>query len=78
MADSLEVSTKAFIADADWLENAIFEPLRSMLLALAQQIDASPTNAALWSQYGLAYRSALKAQPEPAPASDPLDAILRR
>ena len=76
--DSLKKATEAFIKDADWLESDTYSPLKQMLLALAAEIDSSPASAALWSQYGLAYRSALKAAPEKESAHDPLDAILRR
>lgn len=68
-------ATEQFVAASTWLgpEHA---PAVATLRLLASQLDRDLT-AALVAQYGLVYRSLLKAQPIDPDADDPLEQELR-
>ena len=76
---NLEISTKTFIEQADWLRDPIFEPLTTSLLMLAVDYD-NDRKASAYAQYGLMMRYALSLRPteeEPQEVIDPLETILK-
>jgi hypothetical protein len=76
---NLEISTKTFIENADWLREPIFEPLTASLLMLAVDYD-NERKASAYAQFGLMMRYALSLRPTEEVAEevvDPLENILR-
>jgi hypothetical protein len=74
---SMKETTEKFIEHAWWLEDYQYEPLKAMLLLLADEIDNNfmTSTTAEWNR---AYRHALSLKPESLPVVDPLDEILKR
>ncbi len=76
---SLEVSTKTFLEEADWLQEPVFSPLRDSLTFLAQDYDLD-RKASAYAQYGLMLRYAMSLRPEEQEEEvvvvDPIEAIL--
>ena len=72
-----ETTEKWVESQSDWLGNDIHQPAISLLLLLADGIDADPGKASLISQYGLAYRSLIAEKPKEPEGLDELDLLLR-
>lgn len=74
---TMKETTQRFIEHAWWLEDYQFEPLKAMLLLLAEEIDTNfmTSTTAEWNR---AYRHALSLKPEAKPMVDPLEEILTR
>jgi hypothetical protein len=65
-----------FLAAADWLDDSHL-PSIVALRVMAQALDREPTPA-LYAQFGLYYRSLLKAKPSENVAVNPFEELLRR
>ena len=75
---TLKETTQEWVeSQSDWLGNSLHAPAVSLLLLLADGIDADPTKASLISQYGLAYRSLIAEKPKEPEGLDELDLLLR-
>jgi hypothetical protein len=74
---TMKETTEKFINHAWWLEDYQFDPLKAMLVLLAEEIDANfmTSTAAEWNR---AYRHALSLKPEAQVSIDPLEEILKR
>ena len=77
--NSLEISTKTFLEEADWLQDAVYEPLRASLMMLSVDYDLE-RKASAYAQYGLMLRYAMSLRPEEKEEEivvvDPIEAIL--